>query len=241
MARLGVNLDHIATLREARKTYEPDPLEAVFIAKNAGAHQITLHLREDRRHINDQDLERILQSSPLPVNIESSCDEKNLAQILKNQPQKITLVPENRAEITTEGGLKISQRVSDAIQKIRENAVVCAVFIEPDLHEIERAKILGADEIELHTGRFANLFIASFKDLASQKMLKNELKNLKIAANFAHKIGLKVCAGHGLTAQNISLLAQTPEIYEFNIGHSIISRAIFVGLHAAITEILRQI
>ncbi|RDU61185.1 pyridoxine 5'-phosphate synthase [Helicobacter marmotae] len=255
---LGVNIDHIATLREARAIYEPDPLEAVFIAKNAGAGQITLHLREDKRHIHDSDVKRIVQSSPLPVNIESALDEKIIDYLCALKPQRITLVPEKREEVTTEGGLDIESHydsIRDTLKAFESAGIASALFIDPKKESIFLARELGADAVELHTGRYANLCLMAYSNLSRThrcikdmnlplqeqvKEIEKCLMELRECANLATSSidtrSLKCFAGHGLNYQNVAQIASIPHITELNIGHSIIARAVFVGLERAIIQ-----
>ena len=251
MPKLGVNIDHIATLREARKINEPDPLQAIFIAQNAGANQITIHLREDRRHINDFDVRRIIESVPLPVNVESSTNSAIIECLISLKPQTITLVPENRAEITTEGGLKVSETLRPTIAKLRDSGIKVSLFIDSQIADIEGAKELGAEAVELHTGRFANLFLILNSNLnrtPNKLQISNAreeydiaLQNLRKGAEFAKSIGLEVFAGHGLNYQNVGEILSISEITELNIGHSIIARAVFIGLENAIKEMIALI
>lgn len=254
MMKLGVNIDHIATLREARKIHEPDPLEAIFAIKNAGAHQITIHLREDRRHINDFDVKRIIESAPLPVNVESSTNSEIINYLISLKPSSITLVPENRAEITTEGGLKLGENLCHTIQKIQNAHIKVSLFIDPKIADIEMAKSLGVEAIELHTGRFANLYLAKNTNLNYtpnrieipqgadlDSDLGDSLRDLRTSAFAAKKLGLEVFAGHGLNYQNVHEILNISEITELNIGHSIIARAVFVGLECAIKEMLLKV
>ena len=249
--RLGVNIDHIATLREARKINEPDPLEAIFAVKNAGAHQITIHLREDRRHINDFDVRRIIESAPLPVNVESSTNSAIIDFLVAQKPHSVTLVPENRAEITTEGGLKLGENLRPTIEKLRESNIKVSLFIDAKIADTEFAKSLGADAIELHTGKFANLYLAKNTNLNRTPNrieipqganlagdLTQSLQELRDSAKKAKQLGLKVFAGHGLNYQNVREILSVREITELNIGHSIVARAVFVGLERAIKEML---
>ncbi len=252
MVRLGVNIDHIATLREARKINEPDPIEAIFAVKNAGAHQITIHLREDRRHINDFDVRRIIESAPLPVNVESSTNSEIIDFLVAQKPHSVTLVPENRAEITTEGGLRLGENLRPTIEKLRDFGIKVSLFIDAKIADINTAKSLGAEAIELHTGRFANLYLAKHTNLnrtpnrseftADSRHLAQDLseslKDLRDSAIEAKKLGLEVFAGHGLNYQNVREILNISEITELNIGHSIIARAVFVGLERAIKEML---
>jgi pyridoxine 5-phosphate synthase len=249
--KLGVNIDHIATLREARQINEPDPLQAIGICKNAGVDQITIHLREDRRHIDDFDVRRIIESSFLPINVECSINENIVDILCQLKPHRVTIVPENRNEVTTEGGLdlfKNSDKIKNAIDKFLENDILVSLFIDPDISQIEKSKNLKADMIELHTGKYANLSLVlnsnlnytkhklfenySRKELA--KMLEDEVKLIQDSAIFAKDIGLSVAAGHGLNYQNVDKIAKIKEIEELNIGHSIIANSVFIGLEQAI-------
>lgn len=258
--RLGINIDHIATLREARAIYEPDPLEAVFIAKNAGAHQITLHLREDRRHIHDSDVKRIIASSPLPINIESALDEKIIDYLCALKPQRITLVPEKREEITTEGGLDIESHydsIRDTLKAFESAGILSALFIDPKKESIFLARELGAQAVELHTGKYANLHLMAYSNLsrthraisdmnlplqALQEQIQAQLDIIAqcamLATSSTDTRALECFAGHGLNYQNVRAIANIPHITELNIGHSIIARAVFVGLEKAIMQML---
>lgn len=246
--KLGVNIDHIATLREARKINEPDPLEAIYILKNAGASQITVHLREDRRHINDWDIKRIVENAQLPINVESSTNAEILNYLCTLKPHSITLVPENRAEVTTEGGLKLGDSLKSVIKKIHDSQIKVSLFINPKISDIKKAKSLGADAVELHTGSFANLFLILNTNLNrtpnklnlpnAQEKYRLALQDLRDSAKEAKSLGLEVFAGHGLNYQNIGQIVQISEITELNIGHSIIARAVFCGLERAIKEML---
>jgi len=256
--KLGINIDHIATLREARAINEPDPLMALEIAKKAGADQITIHLREDRRHIDDFDVHRIIESSFLPVNVECSINEEIVSIISELKPHRVTIVPENRDEVTTEGGLdlfKNSEKIQKAIDKFLENDILVSLFIDPDISQIEQSKTFNADMIELHTGKYANLFLALNTNInkTKHKLFENfdrktlndfltaELKIIEDSAIFSKDIGLKVAAGHGLNYQNVTEIAKIKEIEELNIGHSIIANSIFMGLENAIKEMKKLI
>ncbi|GAX88027.1 pyridoxine 5-phosphate synthase [Lebetimonas natsushimae] len=251
--KLGVNIDHIATIREARKINEPDPLMALEILKEAGADQVTTHLREDRRHINDFDAKRIIESSFLPVNMECSINEEIIDIICNLKPFRATLVPEKREEVTTEGGLdlfKNEKRILNAIDKLHKNDIEVSLFIDPDFAQIKKAKEMKAEMIELHTGKYANLHLALFSNLnhtpnkifkqMDRKTLKKELEleiNLiKDASKLAKDLDLEVAAGHGLNYQNVTEIAKIPEITELNIGHSIIANAVFIGLKEAVIK-----
>jgi pyridoxine 5-phosphate synthase len=251
---LGVNIDHIAVLREARKINDPNIIDAIGICKVAGADQITIHLREDRRHIHDDDAQNIIALSPLPINLECSINDEIIDIVCKLKPHRATLVPENREEVTTEGGLNISSNLSQiqkAIKKLQEHEIEVSLFIDPSIHMINISKEIGAQWIELHTGSFANIYAMLFGGLDRshhsikelelprvklQQMLDASLDQLKEAANQAQKIGLKVAAGHGLNYQNIDSITSIKSIEELNIGQSIIARSIFTGLEKAIID-----
>ncbi len=251
--KLGVNIDHIATIRNARKINEPDPLMALEILKQAGANQVTIHLRKDRRHINDFDAKRIIESSFLPVNMECSINEEIIDIICSLKPHRATLVPEKREEVTTEGGLdaiKNEKRVKRAIEKLHANDIEVSLFIDPDFEQIKKSKELNAEIIELHTGKYSNIFLALntninwtpnklYKNInrtTLKKELKTEFNLLKDAAKLAKDIELEVAAGHGLNYQNIKEILKIKEIEELNIGHSIIANAIFTGLFEAVKK-----
>lgn len=256
---LGLNIDHIATLRQARRIHQPDPLEAVFIAKNAGVQQITIHLREDRRHIHEDDVARIITSSPLPVNVECANDlsRGGVVEILcALRPHKITLVPEKREEITTEGGLDMrSSTLAETIARFKCHNIPVAVFIEPDLEAIHLAKELEVDGIELHTGAYAHYYDLLHSCLPHShnaksstqtrqnltQQIEQALQALESAATLAHSLDLGVFAGHGLNYENIAPLLCLPYISELNIGHSIIARAVMVGLYQAIKDMQQTI
>ncbi|PZT48479.1 pyridoxine 5'-phosphate synthase [Helicobacter valdiviensis] len=256
---LGVNIDHIATLREARAINDPDPLEAVFIAKRAGADQITLHLREDRRHMHDSDVERIIQSSFLPINVESSINPQIIEFLLKLRPHRITLVPENRQEITTEGGLDVLgnfTRIQEITKECKKIGTEVSLFIDTNLETLCSTKEVGADMVELHTGTYANLHLMLFSNLSrTQHSIKelelpkeelkelylNSIKDLQNASKEAKWLGLEVAAGHGLNYHNLTPILQIQEIIELNIGQSIIAKSIFTGLENAIKEMVELI
>lgn len=255
--RLGVNIDHIATLREARAINDPNPLEAVFIAKNAGAHQITIHLREDRRHIHDTDVRSIIAQSPLPVNVECALDEGITEFLCAIKPHRITLVPEKRQEITTEGGLDLhthSDTIAKTLAQYTKHDIDTALFIDPHIDNIALAKDLGAHCVELHTGKYANLHLMQTTNLPKthhslqefalptkelQHLLDSELSLLATSAKYARDIGLECFAGHGLNYHNLAPIIAIKDISELNIGHSIIARAVFVGLERAISDMLK--
>ncbi|QCI28226.1 pyridoxine 5'-phosphate synthase [Caminibacter pacificus] len=256
--KLGVNIDHIATLRNARRINEPDPLMALEILKEAGADQVTIHLREDRRHITDFDAQRIVQNSFLPVNMECSINPEIIDIICTLKPHRATLVPERREEVTTEGGLdvvKFEKEIKNAIEKLHKNDIEVSLFIDPDTKQIEKSAELKAEMIELHTGRYANLFLALntninetpfkiFENLdrkTLKKELELELKLLKDATLYANDLNLEVAAGHGLNYQNVKEIANIKEIVELNIGHSIIANSVFLGLKEAIIKMKKLI
>ncbi|WP_456488393.1 pyridoxine 5'-phosphate synthase [Caminibacter pacificus] len=256
--KLGVNIDHIATLRNARRINEPDPLMALEILKEAGADQVTIHLREDRRHITDFDAQRIVQNSFLPVNMECSINPEIIDIICTLKPHRATLVPERREEVTTEGGLdvvKFEKEIKNAIEKLHKSDIEVSLFIDPDTKQIEKSAELKAEMIELHTGRYANLFLALntninetpfkiFENLdrkTLKKELELELKLLKDATLYANDLNLEVAAGHGLNYQNVKEIANIKEIVELNIGHSIIANSVFLGLKEAIIKMKKLI
>ncbi len=256
---LGVNIDHIAVLREAREINDPDPLDAVALVKRAGADQITIHLREDRRHIHDMDARRIIENSGLPINLECAIEPEIIDTVIKMNPHRITLVPEKREEITTEGGLdliKNFQAVKDISARLKEADIELSVFIDPDMFQIKMAKSLEVQWIELHTGLYANIYAMlytnlkntnhSIKELELPKTtlhvkLQKAIKQLQTSATLASEIGLKVAAGHGLNYQNVKAIASISEIIELNIGQSIIARSIFTGFERAVKEMIDEI
>lgn len=234
--RLYVNVDHVATIREARKTTEPDPLQAAQIALRAGAHGITLHLREDRRHIQDHDVERVRQSISAPLNLEMAAVDEMVDIALRTRPEQVSLVPEKRQEITTEGGLDVvsqKSRLSALGETFKKEGILFSLFIDPDHRQIEASIEAGADSIEFNTGQYSEM-----KDTVK---VENELERLQIASRFAAQNGLRVFAGHGLTNENVTAIASIPELEELNIGHHIVSRAIFLGLESAVKEMIKSI
>ncbi len=233
--KLGVNIDHIATLRNARGNIEPNLLEAALVCQNEGkADGITTHLREDRRHIIDADVYLLKEHLKIPLNLEMAVNDEMLKIALDLKPNSCCLVPERRKELTTEGGLNIvtkKEYIKDFIYELNKSNILVSLFIEPDLKQIEMAKEVNTQFIELHTGKFSNLFHQNDKS-----GLNNELSRLKEGAIYAQSIGLKVNAGHGLNYKNVYLMKTIPNLIELNIGHSIISKAIFVGLKNAVVE-----
>ncbi len=237
--RLHVNIDHVATIRQARRTDEPDPVRAAVLVELAGADGITVHLREDRRHIQDRDLRLLLATVRTGVNLELAAASDVVAIATELRPMEATLVPERREEVTTEGGLLLEgqagDRVARAVRALRDAGIRTSLFISPEESIIRASAELGADAIELHTGEFAE---AWFKraSAAGRQEIARELNRLRRGAALAASLGLDVHAGHGLTYENVTPVAAIPEIEELNIGHSIISRAILVGLERAVRE-----
>ena len=224
--RLGVNIDHVATIRNARGENYPDPIRAALLAQKSGANSITIHLREDRRHIRDYDLKNIKNKLKIPLNLEMSPTVEMLKIAIKHKPNYVCLVPEKRAEITTEGGLNLKknkQFLKKAIKELKKNKIRVALFIEPKFSDITLSKILDADCVELHTGKYCNL-------LNANKKTKSVFQILKKSAIYAKKIGLEVHAGHGLTYKSAHYVSKIKCISEFNIGHFIIAESIFIGL-----------
>lgn len=226
--RLGVNIDHIATLRNARGGFYPDPARALDIVKKAGADGITAHLREDRRHIRDEDLFRIKEATDLPLNMEMAATGEMLKIALKVKPNACCIVPEKREEITTEGGLDVVAKydsLTPIISKIQDAGIKVSLFIDPQQEQIEKAKAIGADIIELHTGQYCH---------AEGLQRKNELQKIIKSAEFANSVGLECHAGHGLCYDTTQDVARIKEIAELNIGHFLIGEALFVGLEDSI-------
>ncbi len=236
MPELGVNIDHVATVRQARKTYEPDPVWAAALAELGGADGITLHLREDRRHILDRDLRILRETVTVKLNLELACDQEVVDIACDVKPDQATLVPERREEITTEGGLDVSgqrDRVAQVIDQLRQAGIPVSLFLDPDSRQIEAAAELGADAVELHTGQYA---------LAGPGPLQNqELVTLTTAGANIRRAGMVLHAGHGLTYRNVGPVVGIEGMHELNIGHSIIARAIMVGFEKAVREMKRLV
>lgn len=227
---LGVNIDHVATLRQARGTQYPEPLYAALVAEQAGADGITVHLREDRRHIVDRDVYLLQQTISTRLNFEMAVTEEMLAIALDVKPYFSCLVPEKREELTTEGGLDVAgqlDKVRSACQRLGDAGILVSLFIDPDVSQIDAVLAAGAPYIELHTGRYAE---------CSGQQQQQELVRIQQAARYAHSQGLVVNAGHGLHYHNVQPIAAIPEMYELNIGHAIVARALFSGLHAAVAD-----
>ena len=228
--RLGVNIDHVATVRNARGENYPSPLRAALFAQKSGADSVTIHLREDRRHINDSDLKEIKSKLKIPFNLEIAATNEMLKIALKRKPPFICIVPEKRQEITTEGGLNLNFKknfLKKIINKLKKNKSRVSLFVEPNLNDIKESKNLNADCVEIHTGKFCNL-------VNKNKNYKNELKRIKSAVSLGNKLDLEVHAGHGLTYKSAKILAKISGIKEFNIGHFLIGESIFVGLNKTI-------
>ena len=230
--RLGVNIDHVATVRNARGENYPDPLRAALQAEKCGAESVTIHLREDRRHINELDLRKIIAKLRIPLNLEIAATKEMLKIALKRKPPFICIVPEKRKEITTEGGLNLNYRrkfLATIIKKLKKNRSRVSLFIEPNLKDIKDSKNLNADCVEIHTGKFCNL-------VNKNKNYKKELVKIKNAINYGNKLGLEIHAGHGLTYKSARILSNIQGIKEFNIGHFLVGESIFVGLERAIKK-----
>ncbi len=232
--RLYINVDHVATVRQARRTDEPDPVAAAALCEAAGAHGITAHLREDRRHMQDDDIIRLAAAVTTVLNLELATSEEIVALTCRLRPFQATLVPERREEVTTEGGLDLTRqvgRLQDVISRLTEAGIRVSLFVDPTIDSMERSKALGVPAVELHTGRYAHSWPRSGDALAE----------IASAAAHAHRLGLAVHAGHGLTYRNVTAVAAVPEIEELNIGHSVVSRAMAVGIGEATAEMYRLI
>jgi pyridoxine 5-phosphate synthase len=255
--KLGVNIDHVAVLREARRVNDPDIMQALYVACQNGADQITIHLREDRRHIQDADAIKIIQSSAVPVNLECSINKSILDIVCDLKPHRATLVPEKREEVTTEGGLDVftyEDAIAYAIEQLHDSIIPVSLFVDPSIKAMNKSRELGAEMVELHTGTFSNLFAMlnsalpysnhSVKELELPRYelserLESALEEIKNAAVHANKIGLEVAAGHGLNYHNVHEMMKIKEIVELNIGQSIIARSVFSGLADAVKEMKR--
>ena len=234
MANLCVNIDHIATLREARGEEEPSPLEAARLAERAGAHGITVHLREDRRHIQDADVYALRKTVKTKLNLEMAATPEMVRIALKVRPDQVTLVPEKRQELTTEGGLNLKSapaRFEKAIHQLQAKGIPVSLFIGPEFPTIQLSSRLGAAFIEIHTGKYSRAF-------RLKGNFRKEFLAVAVGARLAHSLGLKVHAGHGLTYQNVKPIAALPEVEDLNIGHNIVARASMVGLERAVRDML---
>jgi pyridoxine 5-phosphate synthase len=231
MARLGVNVDHVATLRQARGGTDPDPLAAAVLVELAGADGLVVHLREDRRHIQDRDLRLLREMTRTKLDLEMAADGEMVKIALNIRPDLVTLVPEKRQELTTEGGLDVAgqrDRIQGIVTLLHNGGIPVSVFIEPDLTQVKAAHKISADFVELHTGRYANA--------TRSKEADTEFEAITQAARLSYKLGIGVNAGHGLNYRNVKRLTHIPEIVEYNIGHSIIARSVLVGLVQAVKE-----
>ncbi|MGI8788515.1 MAG: pyridoxine 5'-phosphate synthase [Pyrinomonadaceae bacterium] len=241
-AKLNVNIYHVATVREARKTVEPNVAAAAVICEQAGAHGITVHLRQDRRHIQDRDISLLREVVTTYLNVEMAATDAMISIAQKTKPDAVSLVPESPNEITTEGGLNVVENfetIKNAAQKLTDAGIFVSIFIDPDLQQIEAAKRAGAQQVELCTAEYAEFTLsARAAHGEGADKAQAEIERIKRAAQHAKSLDLIVAAGHGLTCRNIGSLAAIAEITEFNIGHSIISRAIFIGLENAVKEML---
>jgi len=228
--RLGVNIDHVATVRNARGGVYPDPVKAALLAQKAGADGVTAHLREDRRHIKDHDIERLMAELSIPLNFEMAATEEMLKIATRLRPASSCIVPEKREELTTEGGLDVVSNynyLKGYVSKLNSAGVSVSLFIDPDVEQIKASKELGVDKVELHTGSYVD----------AEGSLKNvELERLSVGARFCNNVGLEVHAGHGLNYETVIAVARIPEFTEFNIGHFLMGEAIFVGLEKAILD-----
>lgn len=235
---LGVNVDHIATVRNARGTDYPSPYAAAMQAKQGGADGITIHLREDRRHISDEDVRQFSKAPMLPINLEMAATQEMQKIALKRQPTEVCLVPEKREELTTEGGLNVLARedyLKSYIEPLKNAGIKVSLFVDPEAEQLDASARVGADIVELHTGTYAEHFADEHKDL------QKELRKLQKASSYAESLGLVVNAGHGLTVENIAPIAQIKELYCLNIGHSLIAQALFLGMEGAVSEMVSAI
>ncbi len=236
MAKLGLNVDHVATVRQARGGVEPDPVIAAAIGELAGAEGITIHLREDRRHIQDRDLEILRQTVKTKLNLEMAATQEMVRIALRVKPEQVTLVPEKRQELTTEGGLDVIlnlKAITDSVKRLHDGGISVSLFVDPNQEQIKAANKTGADYIEIHTGAYAEAF--------NTADMGHELEKIDTAIKLAAKIGLGINAGHGLNYVNIKPVASLGGIEEYNIGHSIISRAVLVGLDRAVKDMVELI
>lgn len=233
MVELGVNIDHVATLRQARRGNQPDPVAAAVLAELGGADSITIHLREDRRHIQDRDLHVLRQTVSTRLNLELACSNDVLNIAIEVKPDQATLVPERREEVTTEGGLDIlsdTPRVAEAVKRLQAHGIFVSLFLDPEEDQIRAAAGLGVEAVELHTGQYA---------LERGEKRKHQLQRLQQASSLIRQLGMQLHAGHGLDYQNVQAVAAIAEMHELNIGHSIVSRSVMVGMREAVSEMKR--
>jgi pyridoxine 5-phosphate synthase len=251
---LGVNIDHIAVLREARRVADPNLIDALGILQRAGANQVTIHLREDRRHIQDGDVRDMIALSPLPINLECAISSEIIDIVATLRPHRATIVPEKREEVTTEGGLDVvgaKDRLKESILKLQREEIEVSLFIDPDIDTLETSKELGVEWVEFHTGKYANIYAMLYGNLSKthhtirelelprarlKEMLDSELETLRTLCHRAKELGLRVAVGHGLNYQNVRDIVAIESIEELNIGQSIIARSIYIGLERAIVD-----
>ena len=238
MIELGVNIDHVATLRQARRTHEPDPVWAAVEAHLGGADGITVHLREDRRHIQDEDVRRLRDLVHIKLNLEMAATDEMVGIALKMKPEMAMLVPEGREEITTEGGLEVARqtkRLKEVVARLAEAGIVTSVFIDADVRQVEAAAVIGAKVCEIHTGPYAHAFHAKGRDAESAAVLA-ELNTIRRAGDAVRAHGMRFNAGHALNYFNVQPVAALPGVRELHIGHSIVARSVFVGLREAVSQ-----
>jgi pyridoxine 5-phosphate synthase len=239
--RLYINIDHVATIREARRTIEPDPVRAAVLAELGGADGITVHLREDRRHIQDRDLRLLSETVRTGVNLEIAAEADVMAIALELRPMAVTLVPERREEVTTEGGLALAtgvqrEKLGGAVRRLHEAGIRTSLFLDPVPEDLRAAAELGADAVELHTGEYAARWARRYPGAEAARLVGEEVQRLRRAAALGHSLGLDIHAGHGLTYENVAAVAAITEIEELNIGHSVVSRAVLIGMERAVRE-----
>ena len=236
MTRLFVNVDHVATIREARKTQEPDPLKAALMAEKMGADGITVHLREDRRHIQDKDVQIIHNNIGTKLNLEMAAVDEMVAIALELKPYQVSLVPEKRQEITTEGGLDVCSQVielMDIRKRIKNEGILFSLFVDPDINQLEACKEVKADSIEINTGNYS--------ECVAQKDVETELLRIQKASKYASDMGLRVFAGHGLNYYNVKAIVAIPEVEELNIGHFLVAQSVYVGMENAVKRMIQVI
>ena len=236
MTRLFVNVDHVATIREARRTQEPDPLKAALMAEKMGADGITVHLREDRRHIQDKDVRIIHNNIGTKLNLEMAAVDEMVAISLELKPYQVSLVPEKRQEITTEGGLDVCSQVielMDIRKRIKNEGILFSLFVDPDINQLEACKEVKADSIEINTGNYS--------ELVAPKDVETELLRIQKASKYASDMGLRVFAGHGLNYDNVKAIVAIPEVEELNIGHFIVAQSVYVGMENAVKRMIQII
>jgi len=236
VTRLFVNVDHVATIREARRTQEPDPLKAALMAEKMGADGITVHLREDRRHIQDKDVRIIHNNIGTKLNLEMAAVDEMVAISLELKPYQVSLVPEKRQEITTEGGLDVCSQVPELIEirkRIKNEGILFSLFVDPDINQLEACKEVKADSIEINTGNYS--------ELVAPKDVETELLRIQKASKYASDMGLRVFAGHGLNYDNVEAIVAIPEVEELNIGHFIVAQSVYVGMENAVKQMIQII